>query len=78
MCPVEISILVKAGSSLQDEVLDRDDGGRSFSFDNDIILPLEAASDVVPLPAIRARQSSFSKGNNISQFGIRSKERDFK
>lgn len=55
MCPVEISMLVKAGSSLHEEVLDLDDGGFSLSFANVVIRPLSA---VVPLPAILARHNS--------------------
>lgn len=58
MWPVEISILVSAGSSLHDEVLDLDDGGLSFSLDNEAIRPLDAVSVVLPLPAILALHNS--------------------
>jgi len=67
-------MFVNAGSSLQDEVLDREDGGRpSFSLVSDVIRPLGAGSfdppPVAPLvelpplpvvfPAILARHSSW-------------------
>lgn len=73
MCPVEMSMFVSASSSLQEDVLDREDGGRpSFSLLSDVIRPLGAGSFDPPpaappvelppppaLPAILARHSSW-------------------
>uniref|UniRef100_A0A8W7PFC2 Uncharacterized protein n=1 Tax=Anopheles coluzzii TaxID=1518534 RepID=A0A8W7PFC2_ANOCL len=61
MWPVEMSMFVSAGSSLQEDVLDRDDGGRaSASFVSAVMRPpgeSEPAGPVFP-PAIRARHRS--------------------
>lgn len=55
MCPVDMSMFDSAGSSLHDDVDERDEGGRSFSFDNEAT----RAVDVSFLPAIRALHSSW-------------------
>lgn len=57
MCPVLISILVSAGSSLHDDVLERDDGGRSFCVE--VMITRSAGALPLDLVVIRARHRSW-------------------
>lgn len=58
MCPVDISMLVNAGSSLHDDVLEREDGGRSFCVLVIITLELSTGAVTPDLVVIRALHRS--------------------